>query len=129
MPRQQTLKPSLVRVLVVDDDSMVLSSAVVMLEALGHSAVAASSGAEALDALLPDPGIEVLLTDQATPGMTGLELIEFVVKERRSPSVILASGFTHATMRIPAPLIQLQRPFSLDSLSTAFARNFRGSSQ
>ena len=63
-------------VLAVDDDNLVLMNTVAMLEELGHSAMQASSGAEALALLQREPDVQLLITDQAMPEMTGAQLIE-----------------------------------------------------
>ena len=63
------------RILVVDDDALVSAGTAAMLEDLGHSVIEASSGAQALDLLQEHcPNIDLVVTDHAMPGMTGLDL-------------------------------------------------------
>ena len=57
------------RVLAVDDDRLVLFNTVAMLEDLGHVAVEAGSGAEALE-LLRGQDFDLVITDQSMPKMT-----------------------------------------------------------
>lgn len=109
------------RVLVVDDDSLVLAGTVAMVEALGHSAVAASSGDEALAIASCDEKIEVLLTDQVMPGITGLQLIDRLATLRPSLVTILVSGYTHSTLPVPSTVFRLNKPFELDGLASALA--------
>ena len=59
------------RVLVVDDDPMVVASTAAMLEDLGHVVIEALSGARALDLLRSGAKVDVVITDHAMPGMTG----------------------------------------------------------
>ena len=54
-------------VLAVDDDYLVLTNTVAMLEDLGHKGVAASSAKEALDILRQGEPIDLVVTDQAMP--------------------------------------------------------------
>jgi len=63
------------RVLHVDDDAMNLRVVQEILTAFGHTAVAASSGREALEQLGAS-AFDVVLLDIHMPEMTGLEVIE-----------------------------------------------------
>ena len=58
-------------VLVVDDDSLVLASTMAMIEELGHTVLGAASAAEALQILRSGQAVQLLVTDQAMPQMTG----------------------------------------------------------
>ena len=62
------------RILVVDDDPAVATGTVAMLDDLGHCAIESGSAEEALRLSKADPGIEIVITDHAMPGMTGTEL-------------------------------------------------------
>ena len=88
------LKPTkdTARVLVVDDDAIVLQSTVAMLELLGYSVAAAGSGARALDLVGADRGIGVVLADFAMPGMNGAQLSDAVRAIRPGLPVVLLTG-------------------------------------
>jgi CheY-like chemotaxis protein len=58
------------RVLVVDDDPLMLDVTAAMLEDLGCDVVTADAGPTALEKLAADERIEVLITDINMPGMT-----------------------------------------------------------
>ncbi len=51
------------RVIVVDDDPLVLELTVAMLEELGCEVLQAHSGNDALDKIADDPSIEILIAD------------------------------------------------------------------
>lgn len=112
-------------VLVVDDDPLVAMGHVAMLEDLGHAVIEASSGREALELLEANPGVQVVITDQAMPGMTGAELAERIRELRPGLPIILATGGigpgqSPAEMRVQLP--RLSKPFRQSDLALALAR-------
>lgn len=72
-------------VLVVDDEPGVRAALTQVLQRLGYTALAAESGEEALD-LLQQGGIEVLISDQHMPGLSGIDLLKLV--RVRHPKVV-----------------------------------------
>ena len=77
----------------VDDDFLILTNTIAMLEDLGHIGIAASSGKEALDILRREDSVDLVITDQAMPEMTGVQLAEAIKKEWPDLPVILATGY------------------------------------
>jgi PAS domain S-box-containing protein len=61
------------RILVVDDNSAVRAITATMLQTLGHDAVEAAGGQEALDLLERDQRFDLLMVDLAMPNMHGDE--------------------------------------------------------
>jgi PAS domain S-box-containing protein len=110
------------RVLVVDDDPLVAAGTAMMLEDLGHSASVATSAAEALERLAQDPGLELVLTDHAMPGMTGLELAERLRRERPGLPVALATGYADLAAGISAWLPRLNKPYKQEELGALVRR-------
>ena len=92
-------------ILVVDDDPLIAMSTVEMLEDLGHRVIEANSAAQALAILKDGQSVDLMLTDQAMPGMTGLELAEIAHKERPTMPILLATGYAD----LPASKIKLPR--------------------
>lgn len=110
------------RVLVVDDDFLVSMGTVAMLEDLGHQVEEANSGQQALDLLASDKRFDVVLTDHAMPGMTGIQLAEAIAARHRSLPVILASGYAELPSGEPAiKLARLTKPFTQQQLDNALA--------
>ena len=72
-------------VLVVDDEPGVRAALIQVLQRLGYTALAAESGEEALQ-LLQHGGIEVLISDQHMPGLSGIDLLKLV--RVRHPKVV-----------------------------------------
>jgi PAS domain S-box-containing protein len=106
------------RVLAVDDDALVLFNTVAMLEELGHIAVEAHSGAHALE-ILKQEEIDVVITDQSMPKMTGAQLIEAVKAERPELPVILATGYAELPGGVEIEAPKLSKPFSERALAAA----------
>ena len=115
-------------VLAVDDDALVLMNLTAMLEDLGHRVDQASTGSDALDVLKSNPDIQIIITDQAMPKMTGLMLAESARKERPNLPIILATGYAdlpdraHGYLKLDKPYLQSD----LDrAISKAMARDRR----
>ena len=106
-------------VLVVDDDALVLANAAEMLEDLGHIALRAASGREALKLLRDAPKVDLLLTDHAMPEMTGSQLAATVLFERPDLPVILASGYLELSADARSDLLRLRKPFGQAALKRA----------
>ncbi|HSI56847.1 MAG TPA: PAS domain S-box protein [Ideonella sp.] len=107
-------------VLVVDDDPLVLSGTVAMLEELGHRTQQAGSGAEALEVLQRHIDFDVVVTDQMMPGMSGAELAAVIHGMRPDLPVILATGFAELTSTLRhLHDRRLAKPFSPDELAAA----------
>ena len=106
-------------VLLVDDDALVRAVTTDLLEDLGHIVVAAGSGPQALELLRLDTRIDVVITDQAMPGMTGTELAAAIATLRPSLPVILATGYADLAATIDPGLRRLSKPFSQDTLANA----------
>src|SRR6185312_1367964 len=104
-------------VLAVDDDSLVLMGTGAMLEDLGHTVHEAVSGLAALEILRKTPEIEIVITDQAMPKMTGLALAEQIHKEFPGLPVVIATGYAELSSR-PVDLLMLNKPFLQADLAT-----------
>jgi CheY-like chemotaxis protein len=104
------------KVLVVDDEFLVLETMVDFLETLGFEPVAASDAETALGHLARDREIGVLVTDVRMPGMNGVELARRARAVRPDLKVLLASGYTHMA-ELDLPL--LAKPFTMADLRRA----------
>jgi CheY-like chemotaxis protein len=83
------------RVLLVDDESLVLMSVQRALERLGYEVDAVKDGPDALEVFCEDPdSFDVVITDQTMPKMTGAELAEELLHIRPDIPVILSTGFS-----------------------------------
>ena len=108
------------KVLAVDDDRLVLFNTTAMLEELGHEVVEAGSGEEALT-LLEKSGFDLLITDQAMPRMTGLQLLDVVRERWPGLPVILATGYAEIPGGTQVSVPKLGKPFTERELGQALA--------
>jgi EAL domain-containing protein (putative c-di-GMP-specific phosphodiesterase class I) len=79
------------RVLVVDDDAAVLKAYGHIVSAAGHEVVSASDGAQAIGRIREAP-FDVVVSDIAMPGMTGLDLLRRIRANDLDVPVILMTG-------------------------------------
>ena len=105
------------RVLVVDDDPLVLESTISMLQDLGYSTAQAASGAEALDVLRSVRPIALVIADYAMPGLSGLQLAEKIRRDWPRVAVVVASGHAELPEKAPSYLRQLTKPFDKATLA------------
>ena len=98
-------------VLVVDDDPLVLANTAAMLEDLGHTALQAASGPEALDVLRGAHAVDLVLTDQVMPKMTGAQLIAAIKTEWPQLPLVIATGFAELPADLDPSLPKLKKPF------------------
>ena len=108
-------------VLVVDDDPLVLMGTVEMIQDLGYRVIEASSGAEALERMSDDGPADVLLTDQAMPGMTGVQLAAAVREKYPHVGIVLATGYAELPPDAPPDMRRLGKPFSQSELTRMLA--------
>jgi len=110
------------RVMVVDDDPLVVASTVAMLEDVGHLVTEALSGARALDMLRLGTQVDVVLTDHAMPGMTGAELARQIRQLWPDLPIILATGYAELPNGEDPGLPRLSKPYLQEELVTQIAQ-------
>lgn len=106
-------------ILAVDDDALVLMNTAALLEDLGHHAIEAASGEHALQIALERDDIDLVITDQAMPGMTGVDLIASIEAARSPIPVIIASGYGEGIAVPGREVIHLGKPFNQKQLTKA----------
>lgn len=107
------------RVLVVDDDPLVLMNTAAMLEDLGHVVKEAASGSQALHVLRCAEPFDLVITDQLMPGMNGTQLIAAIGRDYPGLPAILATGYADPTEGEHADDVRLTKPFGQEELSRA----------
>jgi signal transduction histidine kinase len=103
--------------LFVDDDFLISLSTAALLEDLGHDVIKAASGPAALDVLNSGKPIDLLITDYAMPGMTGVQLAEAARKLRPDLPILLATGYADLPARAKVELPRLSKPYQQKQLA------------
>jgi two-component system cell cycle response regulator CpdR len=106
-------------VLLVDDDPLVLQITADMLDDLGCEVMTARDGEEALEKIVSDRRIEILITDINMPKMDGTDLAKAAVRIRKKLKVIVLSGREIDGCGFPL----IQKPFSQQELKRTMARH------
>ena len=103
-------------ILVVDDESLVLTMAETILSDFGYKVLTANSGESAL-ALLAQTGMKVdlVITDLVMPGMGGRELVDRIRQATSRLPVLCMSGYVMPGAN-PAGADSLQKPFTSKQL-------------
>lgn len=108
-------------ILVVDDDVLVCMNTTAMLEDLGHMVTEAASGVDALRHIDANEHFDLVISDQAMPGMTGLELLRLIRERRPQLPSILATGYAVTGPEASDGVLRLNKPFFQDDLVRAIA--------
>lgn len=109
-------------VLVVDDDSLVLMNTAALLDDLGHTVFEAVSGKQALEILAKEKRIDVVITDQAMPQMTGTQLATRIRETHPELPIILATGYAELPPGTDTSMPKLAKPFYQDDLARILAQ-------
>jgi signal transduction histidine kinase/CheY-like chemotaxis protein len=107
--------------LFVDDDYLINLSTASLLEDLGHTVIKAMSGPDALSVLQGSKSIDLLITDYAMPGMTGIELAEQARRLRPGLPILLATGYADLPGTPGLELPRLSKPYQQRQLAEQIA--------
>ncbi|MGV7207230.1 PAS domain S-box protein [Oxalobacteraceae bacterium A2-2] len=104
------------KVLVVDDQSDVLSVAAQLFSSLGYEVLAANNGKEALAILRRHPEVAILFSDIVMPDMSGVELARRVRAELPQVKILLASGYAPPQDGGDMPFELVHKPYRLSDI-------------
>lgn len=113
------MKDILARILIVDDEDIVLKSCLRVLQKLDYEIDIAYSGQTALDNL-EKKKYDIVVTDLMMPGMDGMQLLEEIKK--RYPDVIVIIFTGYATVDTTRQALKagafdyIPKPFTPDEL-------------
>lgn len=108
------------RVLLVDDDELIQTSVLMILEVLGHHAIGVSSGEEALAQLAAGFEPDAVLLDMNMPGLGGVGTLPRLRALRPTLPVLLSTGRADQAaldlIQAHAHVTLLSKPFSMGEL-------------
>jgi len=115
-----------VRIYLIDDEPIVLSTISGFLSDLGHSVTCASS-AKGLDRIAEQPEADLVITDLRIPGSTGLTLIRRIRELLPDTPIVVISGHRTALHKLKDVIEKeayafFYKPFSLGELEKLLAR-------
>ena len=117
------------RILIVEDDPRVARATSGALEELGHRAVNAASGGEAL-ALLEGPAadVDLVVTDVMMPEMTGAELAAAIRRRGLAVPILFVTGYVGEAGEAEdfAEGDLLRKPFTVAALAEAVENSVAG---
>jgi len=110
------------RILLVDDETMILKMAEQMLKNFGYEVTTGSNSVKALEIFKSKPDqFDLLITDQSMPNMSGSELVAEILKARPGMPIILCTGYSSKVSAENASekgiSKYMTKPYSLKKLS------------
>jgi len=116
------------RILLVDDEDIILSSIQRVLKRLGYDVAAVNDSVEALDLFSGSPyAFDLVITDLTMPRMTGAELTARLLAVRPDTPVILSTGFSDVMDERKAREMGIReflvKPAGIDELKKAINRS------
>jgi PAS domain S-box-containing protein len=114
------------RILLVEDDAMVLQITRNMLESIGYEVTAAASPEEAIGLCRNrNREIDLVMTDVVMPQMSGKELRDRILEIRPDVRVMFMSGYPSDVIArqgvVEKGVLFLQKPFTIKSLAAKVA--------
>lgn len=108
--------------LVVDDEASVGVLVASMLDALGWHPIVTTAPEDA-EALAREVEVDLLVTDDDMPGMTGIDLATSLRRQRSSlPVVLVSCGADASAARLDPPFAFAPKPFHIGSIRDALER-------
>ena len=117
------------RILFVDDEQMLVEMAKDILTPLGYSVIGMSDSIEALKFIRENKNnLDLLVTDQTMPNMTGMELAKETLKTIKDFPIILCTGFSSELNPERAAAIGvrqlLMKPYRADEMGKTIRKIF-----
>jgi CheY-like chemotaxis protein len=109
-------------ILLVDDDALISMATSEMLKDLGYRVIEAASGCKALEILRAGTAVDMVITDQRMPGMTGTQLVAAIRAAWPELPVIIATGYAELPEDRDRKLPRLDKPYGQDDLAAAIDR-------
>jgi diguanylate cyclase (GGDEF)-like protein len=126
----ETLNGSLdkARILVVDDDPLILELLDISIQSFGFDCMTAGNGREAIE-ILEKQSFAIVITDMMMPEVTGMELLAHIKKYYPQISVVIVTGYTEIFSYVDVVKAGasdfILKPFNADELEAKINRILR----
>lgn len=125
---ESSRSPHNIRILLVDDDPLVLELLGMSISSFGFESAIANNGREAI-AILQKEDFEIVITDMMMPEINGMQLLEHIKKNHPRTDVIVVTGYTGTfsymdVIRAGASDF-ISKPFNTDELEAKINRIIR----
>jgi CheY-like chemotaxis protein len=114
------------RILVVEDDKHVRELVSMMLKTLGYQVTTFEGGEEALRETSIHQ-FDLVLVDMIMPGMRGTELIRRLKEVKGDLKALIMTGYSPDSEQSSVASNVLNKPFDLETLSSAIRATLKGS--
>lgn len=116
------------KILIVDDDPLILETISFFVTAFGHECKTASGGLEALE-LLKHEEFSIVISDIVMPGMNGMELLKKIKNNYPKTGVIIVTGYaedySYSEVIRSGAIDFIAKPFQKDELEAKLNRVIR----
>jgi len=118
-------------ILLIDDEEMLLEMEKNMLELMGYRVTAMNCSRRALEYFCDHAGeVDLVVTDQTMPGMTGMDLARRILSLKADMPVILCTGYSPNISKRSVREIGIRnlayKPLALEELSKIIRRTIDG---
>ncbi|MCK5228097.1 MAG: diguanylate cyclase [Desulfobulbaceae bacterium] len=117
-----------IRIIIVDDDPLVLDLLGIFISSFGYEYVAAGDGLEAVEELKKGP-VDIIITDLMMPNMDGMELLKYTRTHYPDTDVLVVTGhagtFTYMDVIRAGAIDFITKPFNEDELEAKLDRALR----
>ncbi|MGF1572545.1 MAG: ATP-binding protein [Sumerlaeia bacterium] len=115
------------KVLIIDDEQMILDISTKVLKKLGFDSITANTGEEGLEIYRAKKAdITLIMLDVTMPGMSGRDVLEELYKIGYAQPLILMSGFSEqeirAKIKSQIPIHFLSKPFRIETLKSVLVK-------
>lgn len=113
------------RILLVDDDQLVLEALTLLVNSFGYTCLTAVNGLDAIEKL-KEEAVDIVVTDVVMPEMDGLRLLAYIKDSYPDTDVIVATGYTdkasYADVIRAGAIDFIKKPFERDELEAKLNR-------
>jgi PAS domain S-box-containing protein len=124
--QQESLQTGSERILIVDDESLLVHISSRLLEDYGYTVTGVTNSREALEKVRADPQqFDLIITDQTMPGLSGCELAKAVLEIAPLMPIILCTGHSEITSANDALALGIKKYLSKPVHGDELARTVR----